>query len=75
MNPATSLKLGAIAFTVLWTGWMMWWSGSFDRVSVIILTICGIVAGYAWYRAMRWQFQRSGVLPWNERPADPAAKR
>jgi hypothetical protein len=75
MNPVTSLKLSAIAFTVLWTGWMLWWGGSFERANIILLTICGIVAGYVWYRAMRWQFQRSGMLPRNERPADPAGKR
>jgi hypothetical protein len=56
MNPVTSLKLGATAFTVLWIGWMLWWSGSFDRVNIIMLSICGVVAGYGWYRAMRWQF-------------------
>ncbi|QWG14393.1 hypothetical protein KMZ29_06895 [Bradyrhizobium sediminis] len=75
MNPGTSLKLSAIAFTVLWTGWMLWWGGSFERANVILLMICGIVAGYVWYRAMRWQFQRTGMLPRNEGPADPAAKR
>ena len=48
MNPATSLKLSAIAFTVLWTGWMLWWSGSSDRVNVIMLAICGILVGYLW---------------------------
>lgn len=74
-NPVTSLKLGAIAFTVLWIGWMLWWSGSFDRVNIIMLTICGCVAGYGWYRAMRWQFQRSGLLPRNPHPAEPTTKR
>ena len=49
-NPLARLKLSAVTFAVLWTGWMLWWSGSFDRANVIILTICGIVAGYAWYR-------------------------
>ena len=63
MNPATSLKLSAIAFTVLWTGWMLWWSGSSDRVNVIMLAICGILVGYLWYRAMRCQSQHRGMLP------------
>ena len=52
---------------------MLWWGGSFERANVILLAICGIVAGYVWYRAMRWQFQRTGMLPRNE--SDPAAKR
>jgi len=34
MTPSTPLKLGAIAFAVLWTLWMLWWSGSLDRVNV-----------------------------------------
>jgi hypothetical protein len=57
-TPATSSKLSAIAFTVLWAGWMIWWSGSYDRVNVAMLAICGIAVGYVWYRAIRWQFQR-----------------
>jgi glycopeptide antibiotics resistance protein len=64
-NPLARLKLSAVAFAVLWTGWMLWWSGSFDRANVIILTICGIVAGYVWYRCMRWYFQRTCSLPRN----------
>ena len=61
MNPATSWKLSAIAFTVLWTGGMLWWSGSFDPANIIILAICGTAAGYIWYRVMRWLFQRHGA--------------
>jgi ABC-type Co2+ transport system permease subunit len=63
MDPATRLKLSAVVFTVLWTGWMLWWSGSLERANVIILGICGVAAGYAWYRALRWQFRRSRILP------------
>jgi hypothetical protein len=61
MNSAARLKLSAVIFTVLWTGWMLWWSGSFDRVNVIMLAISGIAVGYAWYRAMRWQLSRGRV--------------
>jgi hypothetical protein len=61
MYPSARLKLSAVVFAVLWTGWMLWWSGSFDRVNVIMLAICGAVAGYAWYRAMRWQLPRGRV--------------
>ena len=74
MRPTTPLKLSAVGFTVLWTGWMLWSSGSFDPANVIILTLCGIAAGYAWYRVMRWQFHRSGLLPRNDDPTDSAAK-
>ena len=58
MSPTTRLKLGAVVFTVLWSGWMLVWSGSFDRANVIMLAITGTVTGYAWYRAMRWQLAR-----------------
>ncbi len=47
---------------------MLWWSGSFDRVNVIMLTVCGVAVGYAWYRAMRWHFRRRGMLPRDEPP-------
>jgi hypothetical protein len=63
MNPAVRLKWSAVAFAVLWSGWMLWWSGSFEPANVIILAVCGSIAGYAWYRIMRWQFRRSGLLP------------
>ena len=75
MNTTTQLKLYAVMFTVLWTGWMLWSSGSLDRVNVILLSTCGIAAGYAWYRAMRWQFQRSGMLPRHDHAADLAENR
>ena len=52
------LKLGAVAFAVLWTLWMLSWSGSLDRVTVVLLSACGAIVGYAWYLAMRWQFRR-----------------
>jgi hypothetical protein len=75
MNPETQLKLCAIMFTILWTAWMLWSVGSFDRVHVIMMTICGSAAGYAWYRAMRWQFRRSGLFPGDEHSGDFAEKR
>jgi threonine/homoserine efflux transporter RhtA len=61
MYPTARLKLSAVVFTVLWTGWMLWWSGSFDRVNIIVLATCGGVTGYAWYRAMRWRLPRGRV--------------
>ena len=74
LNPETQLKLCAIMFTILWTAWMLWSVGSLDRANVIAMTACGSTAGYAWYRAMRWQFRRSGLLPRDEHPADFAQK-
>ncbi len=75
MNPSSPLKLGAIAFAVLWVGWMLWWGGSVDRVNVIMLSICGGVAAFAWYRSMRWLFVRGGALPRDHHAAEPATKR
>jgi hypothetical protein len=75
MDPTTRLKLSGAAFTILWTGWMLWWSGSFDLANIIILAICGSLAGYAWYRVMRWQFRRTGLLPRHEQAADSTANR
>jgi glycopeptide antibiotics resistance protein len=63
LKPTTLLKLSAIAFTVLWSGWMLWWSGSYDSVNITILAVCGAIAGYIWYRVMRWSFRRMSILP------------
>jgi len=62
-NPTLPLKLGAIAFTVLWAAWMLWSSGSFDGVDITLLALCAAIAGYVWYRLMRWSFQRMMLLP------------
>ena len=56
-SPTLPLRLGAGALTVLWAGWMMWSSGSFNRASVLVLAICAALAGYVWYRMMRWSFR------------------
>jgi hypothetical protein len=74
MVPVAPLKLSAIVFALTWTGWMLWWSGSLQPVNVIMLALSGVAVGYAWYRAMRWQFKRRGMLVRNQRTTDPAAK-
>ena len=33
---------------------MLWWSGTLQPASVIFTVIGGCVAGYLWYRLMRW---------------------
>jgi hypothetical protein len=48
---------------------MVCWSGSDDGANVVILGLCGIAIGYGWYRAMRWQFRRKGLLPQDGKPA------
>jgi hypothetical protein len=63
MRPTIPLKYCAIAFTVLWCGWMVWWSGIYAPANIMILAVCGAVAGYLWYRVMRWSFQWMKLLP------------
>ena len=65
MTPTTPLKLCAIAFTVLWSGWMLWSSGAYDPANIIIWAVCGSVVGYLWYRMMRWCFRRMNLPPGN----------
>jgi hypothetical protein len=74
MKPTTPLKRSAIAFTVLWSGWMLWWSGSYDPANIIILAGCGALAGCAWYYAMRWVFRFIHLLPQNDHSVDPGAR-
>ena len=63
LSPSTPLRLGAWVFAVLWTAWMIWWSGSLDRVNIVMLSICGAVVGYLWYLGMRWYFRRARMIP------------
>ncbi|HEY0912055.1 MAG TPA: hypothetical protein VGD75_17680, partial [Bradyrhizobium sp.] len=41
-------------FTVVWTAGMLWLGGTPAPAGVIITVIAGCVAGYLWYRLMRW---------------------
>jgi hypothetical protein len=75
MTPSTPLKLGGVAFAVLWTLWMLWWSGSLDRANIAILTVCGAVAGYLWYLAMCWVFGRMRLGAAVESSDNPQASR
>ena len=65
MNPETPLKLSSIAFAILWTAWMVWWSGVFSAVHIGIMTACGALAAWLWFLGMRWYFRRIGLLPRN----------
>jgi hypothetical protein len=63
MDQAKRLKWSAVAFTIFWIVAMLWWSGELHPANIIILTICGTIAGYLWYLAMRLTFQRLRPLP------------
>jgi len=62
MTSNLSLKFGAIAFAMLWTGGMVWSSGAIDRTDVAVLSVCGVLAGIGSYYAMRWTFQLARLL-------------
>jgi hypothetical protein len=53
VTPQRSLILASIAFAVLWTLGMIWWTGT-QTANIISLSIAGAVAGVLWYFAMRW---------------------
>jgi len=61
MSFDTRLVLSSILFAVLWTGFMIWWTGT-ETANVVILSIAGIVIGVVWYFAMRW-FNRRLLRP------------
>jgi hypothetical protein len=73
MNPTTRLKWGTAVFIVIWIAGMLWWSGSLAPANVVAMTICGLIVGYAWYRAMRWQLAR-GALPRSEHSDAPTKR-
>jgi hypothetical protein len=62
MDQATRLQWAALAYTIFWTGGMLWWSGEYDPANIVILAVCGAVGGYLWYLAMRWVFQHMHLL-------------
>jgi hypothetical protein len=64
MNPEKRLLLASIAFAVLWTVGMIWWS---DRtpVSIIAWLIGGALIGVFWYYTMRW------FMRWWEKRSTP----
>ena len=64
MDQAKRLKFSAILFTVFWIGGMLGWSGEYHPANIIILVVCGTIAGYLWYLGMRWAFQPA-LLPLN----------
>src|SRR5690242_3319394 len=61
LTPNVSLKSGAVAFAIFWTGAMLWWTGSTGPVEICILAVCGALGSYAWYHAMRFAFRRIGL--------------
>jgi hypothetical protein len=59
----------AVAFAVLWTAWMLWWSYPDRGVAhTVILATMGAILGVLWYWLFGWLF---GLLFGRlSRPAD-----
>ena len=53
MTPHNSLVYASIAFAVLWTLGMIWWTGT-ETANIVILSIAGAIAGVLWFYGMRW---------------------
>lgn len=66
MTHRMRLKLASLAFALLWTAWMLWWSAPLRPAEMIIFAFGGVMVGLAWYwlygRWYRWHFARK-VFP------------
>ena len=62
MTTENQLKLSSIAFAVLWTAFMAWQNWPLGWPLLIILVVCGALAGLGWYwlfgKWYRWWFAR-----------------
>jgi membrane associated rhomboid family serine protease len=54
MTSPHRFALAALVFAVLWTIFMVLWSGDYGVVNVVILSVGGLIAGFAWAWAMAW---------------------
>jgi hypothetical protein len=53
MPSQRTLILASIAFAVLWTAAMIWFSWPMPTPAVIVPMISGVLAGIFWFTAMR----------------------
>jgi len=62
MDTPLRRHLTAMGFAAFWTIFMIWWSGEYDIGNIVILSVCGLLVGYAWVWAMgriqRWKEAR-----------------
>jgi hypothetical protein len=75
MVPSSDLKICSVAFAAFWIALVLWWSESFDPATVTMAVVCGSLAGYGGYRAMRWQPPRGRAGARRLRSIDPAQGR
>ena len=57
MSPKSQLKLASIAFAVLWSAGMAWWSHK-DTPQMVVFITMGPIAGIAWYFGMKFVSER-----------------
>jgi len=50
--------LSALIFAALWTVFMVLWSGDYGVANIAILSIGGLITGFAWAWAMAWVERR-----------------
>jgi hypothetical protein len=58
MTSSLRFTLAALVFAALWTIFMVLWSGDYHIANVVILSVCGLIAGFAWAWAMAWVERR-----------------
>ena len=61
MKPTIPLILSAIAFALLWSGWVAYLSH--EPRTLAVTATCAFVASCLWYRIMRWCFRHMRLLP------------
>jgi len=57
MSEKITWILASIAFAVLWTAYMIWQTST-AMANVVILIVCGAIAGTLWYFGMRWAMSK-----------------
>jgi len=66
MQDRKIIILSAVGYTVLWTVFMIAWTGSRDVSAIGMLTLCGVVNGVFWYwlfyKSTRWVLGRRDPL-------------
>jgi fucose permease len=66
MQDRKMIILSAVGYTVLWTVFMIAWTGAHDVAAIGIWTLCGVVNGLLWYwlfsKGTRWVLGRRDSL-------------
>jgi hypothetical protein len=66
MQDRKMIILSAVGYTVLWTVFMIAWTGARELSSIGMLTLCGVVNGLFWYwlfyKGTRWVLGRRDPL-------------